>query len=237
MKSSLKIVDGKGGIANAQAVAAAAKTAAARLEVLASLKKLHIHHQNDHVLCGLFLRSHHYAVHSDTKGLLFTGIQQLHRFGSSNSRTGPSMPLLLYHLSHDPILELHFGAPALFQFSPSCVAVTLPSEVLIGSLKKEEQSAKTILGDVYTTIRAFDVNGQYLFAANPGGISHAGETKHDVMSARTKKQIALIKSNSGNAYLQFREDNATDIKALLLATALWLEMIERNKPRWRTRRN
>jgi len=53
--------------------------------------------------------------------------------------------------------------------------------VLIGSLKKEEESAKTMLGEVFTTIRAFDVHGQFLFAASPGGVSHTGETKHNVV--------------------------------------------------------
>jgi len=72
--------------------------------------------------CGLCLKSHHYTVQNDKKGLLFTGIQQMYRFGSANYRTGSQVPLLIYHLSHDPILEMHFGAPALFQFTPAVLS-------------------------------------------------------------------------------------------------------------------
>jgi hypothetical protein len=58
----------------------------------------------------------------------------------------------------------------------------LPSEVLIGSLKKQEEAARTLLGDVAVTIRAFDVHGQFIFSVHPKGGSHTGESKFNVVS-------------------------------------------------------
>lgn len=61
------------------------------------------------------------------------------------------------------------------------MAVTLPSDVLIGSLTKEDKSATIILGSTTTTLHAFDYDGHNLFLAKPGGKTLAEESIHNVV--------------------------------------------------------
>jgi len=201
-----------------------------KLHVFNQFRRLEVLHDYEYTCCGLCIKCHKYRIYDQQRQLQLSAIQDIQRFGSSDYTMGSKPPIVVTYLSQ-PILIIHFGAPKLFDFVSSCVAVTLPSEVLLGSITREEKTERNVLGESTIKLRVFDPTGQLSLETQQSGYTATGDNQHIVMMKET--EIGRIGSTRGKSTLLFSNDLTFEVKAIMLAAAVWMEMLERKKPRWR----